>query len=52
MGVQTMEKNRLQIMPKELSTYIKPILTTIKKQLEKIDNKLLNLVVSNKDFKT
>jgi len=31
MTMQTMEKNRLQIMPKEISGFIKPILTTIKK---------------------
>jgi transposase len=41
MTMQTMEKNRLQIMPKEISSFIKPMLTAIKNQLEKIDNKLI-----------
>ena len=42
--LQTMEKNRLQIMPKELSALITPILTAIKNQLEKVDEKLLKLI--------
>ena len=33
MALQTMEKNRLQIMPKALSGTIKPILTVLKNQL-------------------
>jgi len=32
MTMQTMQKNRLQIMPKEITSIIKPILTTIKNQ--------------------
>ena len=42
--LQTMEKNRLQIMPKETAGLIKPILTAIKNQLEKLDKKLLDLI--------
>jgi len=42
--MQTMEKNRLQIMPKEISGTIKPILTTIKNQIEKVDSKLNKLI--------
>lgn len=44
MTMQTMEKNRLQIMPKELAMLIKPILTAIGHQIEKIDKKLLTLI--------
>jgi transposase len=44
MTMQTMEKNRLQIMPKEITNIIKPILTAIKNQIEKVDNKLNKLI--------
>jgi transposase len=43
-GMQTMEKNRLKIMPKNLSSLINPILTAFKKQLIKVDEKLLKLI--------
>ncbi len=43
-SMQTMEKNRLKIMPKKLQGLIKPILTTIKNQLLKVDEKLLKLI--------
>lgn len=39
--LQTMENNRLKIMPKEITSIIKPILTAIKNQIEKVDKKLL-----------
>jgi len=42
--MQTMEKNRMQNMPKEVASLIKPILTTIKNQLEKVEKKLLKLI--------
>ena len=42
MGMQTMEKNRLQIMPKEIISSINPVLTVLKNQLEKVDKKLQN----------
>jgi len=50
--LQTMEKNRLTIMPKELVSLINPILTAIKKQLEKVDQKLLILIESCEEYKT
>jgi len=34
MDMQTMEKNRSQIMPKTLSSLIKPILTALKNQID------------------
>ncbi len=52
MTMQTMEKNRLQIMPKEITSSIKPILTAIKNQLAKVDQKLLNIIESCDDLKT
>jgi transposase len=52
MTMQTMEKNRLQIMPKEISGFIKPILTAIKNQILKTDQKLLKLIESCDEYKT
>ena len=49
--LQTMEKNRLQIMPKETAGLIKPILTAIKNQLKKLDKKLLDLINSCDEYK-
>ncbi len=51
MDMQTMEKNRLQIMPKEITSSIKPILTALKNQLEKIDGKLHKLIESCDEYK-
>ncbi|RYV01533.1 IS110 family transposase [Shewanella sp. OPT22] len=50
MAMQTMEKNRVQILPKELVMTIKPILTVFKKQIEKIEAKIIKLIESNPDF--
>lgn len=52
MEMQTMEKNRLQIMPKSVHSVIKPILTAIKNQLEKVDEKLQTLIEKNEEYKT
>lgn len=51
MTMQTMEKNRLQIMPKEIASVIKPLLTTIKNQIEKIDTKLSKLIEKCDEYK-
>lgn len=51
MGMQTMEKNRLAIMPKEIISSIKPILTAIKNQIEKVDLKLEKLIENNSEYK-
>ena len=51
MTMQTMEKNRLQIMPKEISGIIKPILTAIKNQIEKVDNKLSKLIEKCSEYR-
>jgi len=42
--MQTMEKNRLKIMPKVLASSITPLLTTLKNQIEKVDKKLLKII--------
>lgn len=44
MEMQTMEKNRLQIMPKTIPSFIKPVLTALKNQHEKIDLKLQKFI--------
>ncbi len=51
MGMRTMEKNRLQIMPKEITSSINPILTVINNQLIKIDKKLQKLIESCDEYK-
>ena len=51
MEMQTMEKNRLQIMPKEITSSIKPLLTVMKNQLDKIDNKLQKIINSRDEYK-
>jgi len=50
--MQTMEKNRLQIMPKSLHSSIKPVITVIKNQIEKINLKLQKLIESCNEYKT
>ncbi|WP_188843886.1 IS110 family transposase, partial [Shewanella aestuarii] len=50
MAMQTMEKNRLQILPKELAMTIKPILTVFKNQIAKIETKIVNLIESTPDY--
>jgi len=37
--MQTMERNRLQILPKNISSTITPILTALKNQLDKLESK-------------
>lgn len=48
--MQTMEKNRLTILPKELHRTIKPILTAFKNQLAMIDKQLLKLIESSDEY--
>lgn len=49
--MQTMEKNRSQIMPKTISSLIKPILTALKNQIEKVDLKLQKLIKECDEYK-
>jgi len=48
--MQTMEKNRLQILPKELATTIKPILTALKNQIMRIEEKIVKLIESCPEY--
>lgn len=48
--MQTMEKNRLQALPKELAMTIKPILTAFKHQIQKIEKKIIDLIESCPEY--
>ena len=50
--MQTMEKNRRQIMPKKISPLITPILTVLKNQIEKVDRLLLKLIADCSEYKS
>lgn len=52
LSMQTMEKNRLQILPKHLAMTIKPILTTFKNQIEKTEKKIVALIESCPEYQT
>lgn len=51
MTMQTMEKNRLKIMPKNIQGLINPVLTAIKNQLDKVDKKLSETLNSCQAYK-
>ncbi|WP_226705234.1 IS110 family transposase, partial [Microbulbifer elongatus] len=51
MEMQTMEKNRLSIMPKEMRTSITTMLKTIKAQIDKIDTALDGMIAQADDWK-
>ncbi|CAH6917077.1 transposase [Vibrio chagasii] len=48
--IQTMERNRLQILPKNISSNITPILTALKNQLEKVEAKIEKLIESCPEY--
>lgn len=50
LSMQTMEKNRLQILPKHLAMTIKPILTAFKNQIEKTEKKIVVLIESCPEY--
>jgi transposase len=50
--MQTMEKNRLQRLPKTLTSSIKPVLTVFKNQLAKIDTQLLKLIENQPQYQS
>ena len=50
--MQTMEKNRRQIMPKKISRLITPVLTILKNQIEKVDQMLLKLISDSPEHKS
>ena len=50
LSMQTMEKNRLQILPKNLTSTIKPMLTALKNQIEKVEKRISDLIESCPDY--
>ncbi|MFH4896475.1 IS110 family RNA-guided transposase [Vibrio diabolicus] len=48
--MQTMERNRLQILPKNISSTITPILTALKNQIEKVETKIAKLIESCPEY--
>jgi transposase len=51
LSMQTMEKNRIQIMPKDLAMTIKPILTALRNQIKKVEEKIMKMIESTPEFK-
>lgn len=52
LSMQTMEKNRIQILPVSLHPTIKPLLTTIKNQITKLEEKLVKLIEDSPEYQT
>jgi transposase len=52
LSMQTMEKNRIQILPKSLHATIKPILTAMKNQIAKIEEKLVALIEECQEYQS
>ncbi|OOF03805.1 IS110 family transposase, partial [Salinivibrio sp. MA440] len=52
LSMQTMEKNRLQILPKTLHSTIKPMLTAMKNQITNIEQKLVKLIEACPEYQT
>jgi transposase len=50
LGMQTMEKNRSQILSKSLQMTIKPILTALKNQIGKVESRIVSLIESCPDY--
>lgn len=50
--MQTMEKNRRQIMPKKVSRLITPVLTVLGNQIEKVDKMLLKLIADCPEYQS
>ncbi|WP_085344726.1 IS110 family transposase [Vibrio sp. ArtGut-C1] len=44
LSMQTMEKNRLQVLPEAIASSIKPILTALKNQIERTETKIAKLI--------
>ncbi|TGA72005.1 IS110 family transposase [Aliivibrio fischeri] len=50
LSMQTMEKNRMQILPKTLHSTIKPMLTAMKNQITKLEEKLVKLIEDSPEY--
>lgn len=52
LSMQTMEKNRIQVLPKSLHSTIKPMLTAMKNQITKIESKLVKLIEDSPEYQS
>ncbi|SDH81050.1 transposase [Vibrio xiamenensis] len=52
LSMQTMEKNRMQILPKTLHSTIKPMLTAMKNQITKLEEKLVKLIEDSPEYQS
>ncbi|MGF1746938.1 IS110 family transposase [Vibrio minamisatsumaniensis] len=52
LSIQTMERNRLQILPKNIASTITPILTALKNQIEKVEAKITKLIDTSPEYQT
>ncbi|AIW16446.1 transposase [Vibrio tubiashii ATCC 19109] len=52
LSIQTMERNRLQILPKNIASTITPILTALKNQIEKVEAKISKLIDISPEYQT
>ncbi len=50
LSIQTMERNRRQILPKNIASTITPILNAIKKQIENVEAKIAKLIDSSPEY--
>ncbi|WP_391086977.1 IS110 family transposase [Vibrio sp. NH-UV-68] len=50
LSIQTMERNRLQILPKNIASTITPILTALKNQIEKVEAKITKLIDTSPEY--
>ncbi|EPS0984692.1 IS110 family transposase [Vibrio vulnificus] len=50
LSMQTMKKNRHQILPQSLASSIKPILTALKNQIAKVENRIEKLIETCPDY--
>ncbi|MBO1394165.1 IS110 family transposase [Vibrio cholerae] len=50
LSMQTMEKNRTQILPQSLASSIKPILIALKNQITKIEEKITKLIDTSPEY--
>ncbi|MCG3725361.1 IS110 family transposase [Vibrio cincinnatiensis] len=51
LSMQTMEKNRFQVLPQSLKSSIKPILTALKNQITKIEEKITKLIENCPEYR-
>ncbi|EEX92183.1 transposase IS116/IS110/IS902 [Vibrio orientalis CIP 102891 = ATCC 33934] len=52
LSMRTMEKNRLQILPKSLHSTIKPMMTALNHQITKIEKKLVLLIEQCQEYRS